>query len=235
MPDSDFDQPIFSNKDSLTGVWNRRFLLDLSERLLSEARNTKRTLSLAFIDIDHMKSINDKYGHQAGDFVIKSVVGKINQVSGGSNDIGRFGGEEFLILLPNMDREEAFLRLEQIRTAIESMSIVVPTGVNQSITIDPVKVTISAGLASYPIDGQDIEVLVKEADMALYRAKSMGRNRVRLTFEDKMVPKTNHFGATQLERISQLAQAQKKSDAELIREAVNDLLLKYGVSDVESP
>jgi predicted signal transduction protein with EAL and GGDEF domain len=95
-------------------------------------------------------------------------------------------------------------------------------------------VPICGGLASFPIDGRARSELLRKADQALYRAKVDGRNRIRLAYEEKMVPKTTHYTQTQLERLAKLAGEQGAGEAEMLREALDDLLTRYGVNDIES-
>ncbi len=93
---------------------------------------------------------------------------------------------------------------------------------------------ISAGIACFPMDGRTEHELLRKADQALYRAKAGGRKQVRLAYDEKMVPKTTHYTQTQLERLSRLAEERGVSEADLLREAMDDFLTKYGVNDIES-
>ena len=224
-----------SKKDALTGCWNRQFFLDEFAQSLFTAQQSKTAISLVVFDIDNFKKINDNFGHITGDMVIQSLAETVRQFLGENSCFSRYGGDEFCFLLPGMEREEAFLLVERIRATIETTKLVLPRENRYETDMPDLSlITISAGIATYPNDGQTQDELLIRSDIALYRAKGTGRNKVRLAFDDKMVPKTNHFEITQLERLSRLAQAQKKSDAELLREALNDLLLKYGVTSVES-
>ena len=96
------------------------------------------------------------------------------------------------------------------------------------------EITISAGVAAFSVDGRSMSELLRKADQALYRAKVGGRNKARLAYEEKMVPKTSHFPQTQLERLTKLASEHGVGESELLREALDDLLVKYGVNDIES-
>lgn len=96
------------------------------------------------------------------------------------------------------------------------------------------QITITGGIAAYPIDGSTESEILRKADQALYRAKRTGRNSIRLAYEEKMAPKTSHFTLTQLERLSSLSKGEGVGEAVLLREALDDLLIKYGTNDIES-
>jgi diguanylate cyclase (GGDEF)-like protein len=181
------------------------------------------------VDIDEFLKVNESFGHLAGDHVIVAVGETLKAVTGEGCILARSGGDEFAILFPNMEREQALLCLEQARSRVENMSVPAEDG-NKAVQ----GITLSAGIASYPIDGKTEAELLRKADHALYRAKESGRNRIRLAYEERMVPKTTHFTITQLERLSKLASERAISEAELLREALDELLLKYGVNEIES-
>lgn len=152
----------------------------------------------------------------------------IQDIVGENVICSRYGGDEFAILFLGQEREQAFLILEQIRGAVAKMEI----KVNEAHRIE--SLTTSAGVASFPVDGRSEVELLRKADQALYRAKWAGRNQVRLAYEERMVPKTAHFTQTQLERLAKLAESHGVSEADMLREAMDDLLTKYGVNDIES-
>lgn len=157
-----------ANRDPLTGLYNRRYLDATMEREVARCKREGQPLSLMLIDIDHFKRINDNYGHQAGDEVLKTLA---LMLQARATDIAcRYGGEEFLLLLPNMSRAVALERAEMHREAFEAMSI--------SFGEFRIQATLSTGIATYPGDGKSPEDLVGGADQALYRAKAAGRNRV---------------------------------------------------------
>lgn len=212
--------------DVLTGCLTRRAFERHLEHAVDEAQAGDRTFSLGFIDIDHFKAINDEFGHVAGDEVLQSLVTVLRQVAGEEAILGRYGGDEFAVLFPSTERETAFLTMERLRQSVASFEL---STLNQA----RIKLTISAGLATFPIDGRTDDELLRSADAAIYRAKVSGRDRIRLAFEDRMVPKTAHFTQTQLERLAKLAEAQGIGEAVLLREALDDLLIKYGVSFIE--
>lgn len=160
-----------SLRDGLTGLHNRRFL---DEILLKEAEKAKRgeyPLSAAMIDIDHFKKFNDTYGHDAGDFVLKTVAALLNSLVRKSDYICRYGGEELTILFPDCPPEQARILLEKIRQEVSLLSLDYQGESLGSITC-------SCGLAAFPRHGADIEMVLKAADGALLLAKRSGRNRV---------------------------------------------------------
>lgn len=157
-------------RDSLTGLYNRRYLDDAIERELSRATREGNPVTLAILDIDHFKQVNDKYGHQAGDEVLR-VVGQMLRDHTRASDIPcRMGGEEFVVMLPNMGLDDAQVRTEKLRSLFAAMEI----QFGQLM----IKATLSIGLASYPAHGRSASELIRLADAALYQAKQNGRNQV---------------------------------------------------------
>jgi diguanylate cyclase (GGDEF)-like protein len=223
-------KPQSNQIDELTGFFNRKAFMEEFQGQLAKARSqsVELPLSLALLDLDHFKRINDDFGHEAGDNVLIELARVIQEEVREAVICSRYGGDEFAILFVGLEREQAFLILEQIRVAVAQTSI----QVNDAHVIDGL--SISAGVASFPVDGRSEVELLRKADQALYRAKWAGRNQVRLAYEERMVPKTAHFTQTQLERLAKLAESHGVSEADMLREAMDDLLTKYGVNDVES-
>jgi len=157
-----------ANRDPLTGLYNRRYLDATMERELARCKREGLPLSLMLIDIDHFKKINDTWGHQAGDEVLRHLATMLNVRA--SDIASRYGGEEFLVLLPGMPPSTAQERAEQYRKAFEA-------GVTRFGEFR-IHATLSAGIASYPEHARTVDELVHGADQALYRAKAGGRNRV---------------------------------------------------------
>ncbi len=216
--------------DELTGLISRRAFLEQFSNMLVQAKASQQEtpLSLALMDVDKFKLINDQYGHVMGDKVLVAVAQVIREHTGKEALMGRYGGDEFVIIFPHEEREQAFLKLEQIRQAISQHELSVPEG-------SAIKgIPISAGVASFPVDGRTENELWRKADHALYRAKVAGRNQIRLAFEERMVPKTTHYTQTQLERLSKLAEERGVNEADLLREAMDDFLTKYGVNNIET-
>lgn len=155
--------------DSLTELHTRRYFLERFEEEIGRAALRKTELSILMIDVDHFKQFNDQYGHLTGDRILNKI-GKIIKDSIREIDIaGRYGGEEFCVALPETDLDGAFLAAERIRIAAEAAEIRAYDHV--------VKVTISLGVATFPPSGHSVDELIDKADWALYRAKTMGRNR----------------------------------------------------------
>lgn len=217
-----------NSMDALTGLLNRRSFNALFDEALEKYRASEAPLSLAFVDIDHFMQINETYGHPAGDAVLAAVAATLRQGAGEGAAVCRYGGDEFAILFPQTERELAFLLLEKMRAAMAEQPI--PTGNGEELIRG---ISISAGIACVPIDGRLKSEIFRKADQALYRAKATGRAKVRLAFEERMVPKTSHYTQTQLERLSKLSAERQAGEAELLREALDDLIAKYGVNEIE--
>ncbi len=163
--------------DPLTGLPNHRSLFQHLEKELERAHRHDRPFSLMFFDGDRFKRVNDTYGHGVGDAVLRELGERVSNVLRGGDTLGRYGGEELLIILPETDLEEARQVAERIRAAVASQplaSALVNGGLNM---------TISIGLATYPLDGSTPGELVQNADQAMYWAKRLGRNQVRTCAE----------------------------------------------------
>jgi diguanylate cyclase (GGDEF)-like protein len=163
-----------SNTDNLTGLYNRRYFHASIQYELQRAKETRSQLSLLIMDIDYFKQINDKYGHLAGDKVLVDVVKLIQSNLQKTHIACRYGGEEFVIILPNTDTDKAYLLAEKIREDIEKVSI--------KFEKHRIKTTISTGIAftNPTYNNCDMEKIIARADEALYRAKNEGRNRTLL-------------------------------------------------------
>lgn len=157
--------------DALTGIFNRSEILDaLSREGVRQARE-RGSFAIALIDLDHFKNVNDTYGHAAGDFVLREAARRMSSCIRPYDMLGRYGGEEFLLLIPSTDASGALCLAERIRTAISKEPIESPNG--------PVGLTASLGVAiSTYREPQPEGNLLQQADTALYRAKAKGRNRV---------------------------------------------------------
>ena len=158
-----------SRRDALTGVWNRGYLSELTARELSLAARNGLPLSLIVADLDHFKRINDEHGHAAGDQALISAARTLGECIREVDHLGRYGGEEFVILLPNCDADAAATIAERCRQALAARPLVTASGM--------VPVTASFGVAS-EVGRIDEDALFRHADQALYRAKENGRNRV---------------------------------------------------------
>lgn len=158
--------------DGLTEVFNHRYFQAFLDRELSRARRYHRPLSLIMIDLDRFKSINDNYGHQVGDTVLRGVAAIIKSQARDVDLVARYGGEEFMVVLPETNKNEAQSLAERIRQAVREQRYSLPDGRAE------IRVTISLGVASFPEDGADKSELVDKVDKALYRSKTEGRDRV---------------------------------------------------------
>lgn len=157
--------------DPLTGVNNRRYLFELAEHEMEVSSRYKQPLSVLMFDIDHFKKFNDTYGHKIGDIILKKVTDTAHGLLRSADIIGRYGGEEFIILLPLTGAEQAYTLAERIRKAVANMSVQTDQG--------PTSVTLSIGIVERDLSsGKDtIEELFHHADEAMYRAKLNGRNQ----------------------------------------------------------
>lgn len=155
--------------DGLTGVYNRRYFDSHIKQMTDIAKDQKKSLILLMLDIDHFKKVNDNYGHQAGDTVLKIFVNTLKNVIRVTDLIARYGGEEFAIILSDLTIEEAMQIAERGRQLIEETKIKISDDLILNITA-------SIGIATYKYD--DIQAFITSADKALYQAKEQGRNRV---------------------------------------------------------
>jgi two-component system chemotaxis family response regulator WspR len=162
-----------ATRDGLTGLWNRKMIFDTLEQELARAARNGIPLAIVMADVDKFKSINDSFGHPAGDAVLKQVGSCLSASVRTYDQIGRYGGEEFLIVLPKCNGEEAKALGERLRQAVADSPV---TAEGKELHI-----TCSFGVAFTDMPGQsDVNALVRSADEALYQAKQNGRNRVQL-------------------------------------------------------
>jgi diguanylate cyclase (GGDEF)-like protein/PAS domain S-box-containing protein len=157
-------------RDALTNLFNRRYLEETLERELARAAREGYPLCIVMMDIDHFKNVNDTYGHEAGDLVLKTLGTMVTSQSRQGDFVCRYGGEEFVLVMPNISTEVAKERVNSLHKSIASLYI--PFGRFN------INITVSMGLSSYPLHGETKEDLLRAADRALYIAKNMGRNRV---------------------------------------------------------
>lgn len=160
-----------SIKDGLTGIFNRHYFDTHIKQMVKKSTDSKRPLCLLMCDIDHFKQVNDTYGHQAGDIVLKTIANVLKNIFRVTDLIARYGGEEFAVLLNDITIDEAMYVAERVRTKVESIDFEVKTQES------PIKKTISIGVTEYKI-GETISDFIGRADKALYQVKEQGRNRV---------------------------------------------------------
>jgi len=158
--------------DQLTGMSNRLYFLQRFESEIRRTENYRQALALFMLDIDEFKKINDTHGHHAGDVVIKRMAEIVRKNTRGSDLVGRYGGDEFMVLITSTTEEQAASLAEHLREKISTTDIVIPG------TEVPVRLTISGGLAMFPTHGQSTTELLRAADDALYESKRQGRNRI---------------------------------------------------------
>lgn len=160
-----------SNTDHLTGLFNRRYMMDALDKELQRTIRKGGNLSLIMMDIDHFKRVNDTYGHIQGDVVLQKVASQMQKELRNYDCAARYGGEEFISILPESSLKEAIFVANRIRESVEDLKF------NGSIST--LRITASLGIACFPVAGvSTIDSFIKLADDALYRAKSNGRNRV---------------------------------------------------------
>lgn len=164
-------------KDSLTGLYNRRFLQEYTETLVAGIQRRGKNIGLIMCDLDYFKQVNDLYGHNVGDAVLKETANIIRKSVREADMVIRFGGEEFLVVLLDVNPGDTVTVAEKIRMNIQDAKIKVPDGI--------LKKTISLGLSEFPVDTQSFWQSIKYADVALYKAKEAGRNRV-IRFDTEM-------------------------------------------------
>jgi diguanylate cyclase (GGDEF)-like protein len=174
----ELEQSLKAQTDSLTGALNRRAFMTRGARLLRRHAVEKRPLCLLFLDIDHFKSLNDRFGHSGGDDVLIKFVAVVHDNIRPTDFLFRVGGEEFCCLLPHTSEAQARPVAERIRGAFETVTVDV-AGI-------PVRTTVSLGISSTERFGYDLDVLIRRADMAVYAAKQDGRNRVAVASESSV-------------------------------------------------
>jgi diguanylate cyclase (GGDEF)-like protein len=166
--------------DPLTGVSNRLAIDEATTMMLAHSARYRQSLAVLMLDADHFKSVNDRFGHNGGDKVLRSLVFSIRATLRDSDLIGRVGGEEFVVLSPGADMASAMLLAERVRSTVEHTPLVID---GQSLTL-----TVSVGVAVAALNESDGTVLLQRADAALYEAKRAGRNRVEAAVDKRREP-----------------------------------------------
>jgi len=159
-----------SRIDSMTGVYNRRYYMDKCEEVINMMKRYHRPASMMVADLDYFKSINDSYGHHAGDLALKAFADVCRQEIRESDFLGRLGGEEFGLMLPETTFEQAKTLAERIRKSVEDLVV--------RVGDDSISFTVSIGLVELNINDTSLDSIMSCADLAMYRAKATGRNRV---------------------------------------------------------
>jgi diguanylate cyclase (GGDEF)-like protein len=157
-------------RDPLTNLFNRRYLDETLDRELARSAREGYPVCVIMMDIDHFKQVNDTYGHEAGDHILKVIANTLSTQNRRGDFACRYGGEEFVIVMPNISVHTACQRAEQLRTSLSSLNV--QYGRFNLTT------TLSIGIACYPSNGENRESILRAADRALYSAKKTGRNKV---------------------------------------------------------
>lgn len=160
----------YSNKDFLTDLYNRRYFFDFGKKLLASSKRGHITVTVALIDIDYFKKVNDTHGHETGDLMLQHLAGILKNRFRQTDIVCRYGGEEFCILAANMDHSQAFAVFDDLRKTIEQTPL----------TVGKKKIPITASIGLCIEQKDSLEEMIKQADTMLYKAKSSGRNMVLL-------------------------------------------------------
>jgi diguanylate cyclase (GGDEF)-like protein len=206
--------------DDMSGLLNAEYFRHLlREERVKEADESGEPLTVFLVDIDDFLSINVAHGREAGDRVILEVVRLLREIAPGDALLTRYGGDEFGGALSGIRLDDAFTLLEEFRRRVATLEF---------DGLPEVRVSCSVGLAAYPGQGTTDVELMREADQALYVAKTTGRNKVSLPLADsRMVTKTSHYTRVQLDRLAQLASRLNRNEASILREALDDALKKH--------
>lgn len=160
-----------SIRDPLTGLYNRRYMEEALEREIAQANRGQSVLTLVMLDLDHFKRFNDMYGHDAGDLVLRELGQVLQNYICGTNIACRYGGEEFILILPELNQEQALEQAQVVEQAIKRLKVQYRQRILGSLTV-------SMGIATYPTHGSTVEAVLLAADAALYQAKNEGRARI---------------------------------------------------------
>jgi diguanylate cyclase (GGDEF)-like protein len=157
-------------RDPLTNIFNRRYLDETLDRELSRAAREDYPVCVIMVDIDHFKRVNDTHGHEAGDLVLKAIAETLSHHCRRGDFACRYGGEEFVVVLPNITLETAYARAEDLRKSLHLLSV--------PYEEHNLSVTISMGIACFPENGQTRDAILRAADQAMYAAKEAGRDHI---------------------------------------------------------
>jgi diguanylate cyclase len=205
------DEGLQAGRDRLTGVLNRDGFNEAVGDLPGDL-----AVALALVDIDDFKHLNDSFGHDVGDALLVQVARTLTGSLPAAAIVARHGGDEFLVLLPDRSAESALILLEEVRAHL----VAHPVEQGRAVTI-------SAGVAARPPHGSTVDELLRAADQAMYRAKAEGRNRVAIYVDEKMVMKSNYYDRGALSRLAKLSANTGRTEASLLREALDDLFVKH--------
>lgn len=195
---------------------------EITLRIKELIKNNEGPFSIVTCDIDNLNNINTLYGNDIGDEVITKVISIFNNNLSSTDLISR-SGDEFTLLLIKKGAERSFMDLEEIRRYLSDNTF----DLKNSTKTENVNITLSFGVASYPRDSKNVIDLLRVADSGLFRAKKLGKNRICLSEAESMVLKSSHFTKTQLNRLSELSRSNDRTEASLLREALDGLFKKY--------
>ncbi|MBU3154096.1 GGDEF domain-containing protein [Clostridium estertheticum] len=195
---------------------------EITSRVKDLIKNNEGPFSVVTCDIDNLNNINKIHGNDIGDEVISKVISIFSNNLSDTDLINR-SGDEFTLLLVKKGAERSFMDLEEIRRYLSDNTFDL-----KSLTkTENINITLSFGVASYPRDSKNVIDLLRVADSGLFRAKKEGRNRICLSEAESMVLKSSYFTKTQLDRLSELSKSNDKTEAFLLREALDGLFKKY--------
>ncbi|HEY5562853.1 MAG TPA: GGDEF domain-containing protein [Clostridiaceae bacterium] len=197
-------------------------LEEIKSKVEELIKNNEGPFSLVTCDIDNLNNINSVHGNTIGDEVIRKVISIFNNNLSKTDLISR-SGDEFIILLVKKGAERSFMDLEEIRRYLSDNTFDLKTAEKT----ENINITVSFGVASFPRDAKNVIDLLRVADSGLFRAKKGGKNRICLSEAESMVLKSSYFTKTQLDRLSELSKLNDRTEAFLLREALDDLFKKY--------
>ena len=204
--------------EKISGVLQKEELVKIVEDKL---RNGSEVLTLVTIDMDNFETINSYYGELVGDRVIEKIALVLKQNLRSTDYVGKGNKDEFNVIFDSTPAETGFIMIEEIRKYLDNNTF--QLGDKRK----DISIKISAGVANYPKDAKNAIELFRAADSALFRAKREGKNRVCLAESENMTLKSNYYTKTQLERLSDLSKKTDRTEAFLLREALDDLFEKY--------
>ncbi|MCC5912157.1 MAG: GGDEF domain-containing protein [Clostridiaceae bacterium] len=187
----------------------------------AKIHNAAETFTLAIIDIDNFQTVNSYYGETTGDQVILKIASVLKQNLRDYDLISRYNKDEFNVLFSNTNAETGFIMMEEIRKYFDEKSFQLGDKKYD------ISIKFSAGVANFPRDAKNAVELIRAAGSALFRAKREGKNRVCLAENEQMVLKSNYYTKTQLQRLSEMSKKTDKTEAFLLREALDDLFVKH--------
>jgi diguanylate cyclase (GGDEF)-like protein len=212
------DTELIKMIDRISGILQKEELVKIVEEKLS---NGSESLTLVTIDIDNFEAVNSYYGELVGDRAIEKIALVLKQNIRSLDLICRGGKDEFNVIFVDTPAETGFIMIEEIRKYIDNNTF------QLGDKREDISIKISAGVANFPRDAKNVIELFRAADSALFRAKREGKNRVCLAESENMIIKSNYYTKTQLERLTAFSKKTDRTEAFLLREALDDLFEKY--------